>query len=73
MGEDGGNPRRWHGASTSTDPGALWGVGAADADTMAGLLSHLDERHDGAASYLRVNGLSDSELHRLAGRLVTSV
>ncbi len=38
-------------------------------DTIAGLLAHVDERFGGAAAYLRINGLVDSELQQLATRL----
>ncbi len=41
----------------------------ASADTMAGLLDHLDGRFGGASAYLRAHGLSDSDLHQLAERL----
>ena len=39
------------------------------AETMARFLALVDERHGGAAEWLRANGLSESELAALRGRL----
>ena len=38
-------------------------------ETMNGLLSHLDEKHGGAANYLLGNGLTDTEIAHLTTRL----
>jgi protein-tyrosine phosphatase len=42
---------------------------AATPTTMVGVLAHLDERHGGAARYLRTAGVAEADLERLRRRI----